>query len=116
MTAETRAQAVVDAARGETFPKEITIGNAVVRMSRPRKVGERAFAFRAVVSVDGKIIDRDTHVIVNPPTLIEDASGNVERAFTNRKGEAKTVRRYRVDPIACAARAALDAALGKKAR
>lgn len=111
MTAETRAQAVADAVRNETFPKDVTIGNAVVRISRPRKVGERAFGFHAVVKVGGKIIDRDSHVIVNPPTMIEDDAGSVE-IVAKRKG-VKITRRFRVDPIACAARTILQAALSK---
>lgn len=112
MTAETRAQSVADAIRSVSFPYEVTIGNAVVRLSRPRKAGPKAVSFRAVVKVNGKIIDRDEHVIVNPPTLIADDAGNVQRVFDHRDG-TQTVKRFRLDPVACIANVVLEAALGK---
>lgn len=112
MTAQTRAQGVADAIKSVSFPADIKIGNAVVRLSRPKRVAPGAVSFRAVVRVDGKIIDRDEHIIVNPPTLIADAAGNVDRVF-NKKDGTQTVGKFRFDPIACIAQVVLEAALGK---
>lgn len=115
MTAETRAQSVADAIRSVSFPYEVAIGNAVVRLSRPRKAGPRAVSFRAVVKVDGKVIDRDEHVIVNPPTLIADDNGVVQRVL-GRKDGAQTIKRFRLDPLACVAQVVLEATLSKAAK
>lgn len=112
MTAETRAQEIADAIRSVSFPYEVAIGNAVVRLSRPRKAGPRAVSFRAVVKVNGKVIDRDEHVIVNPPTLIADDNGAVQRVFTQNDG-SETIKRFRFDPMAVVVQVVLEAALSK---
>lgn len=100
-----RAAEVAEAFKSVSFPCDVSIGDSVVQISDPICRGN-ALRFSAAVRVDGKVVHRDEHVIVNPPLLYPDESGKIER-LVSVKGEQR-VERYRIDPLACAAQAVID--------
>ncbi len=104
--AEARAAEVDGAFKSLTFPVDVTMGKAVVRISSPRR-DRNQISFYAVVRVDGKVVHRDQHVIVNPPILFPDDAGDIERVMSSRDGTQKTVR-FRIDPLSCAAQVVVD--------
>lgn len=112
---DVRTQALLDHADGISFPAVVSIGNATVRISQPRRITANSVGFVAAVRIDGKLIDRDDHVIVNPPTLVPDDAGNIERVFEHRDG-SKSTKRYRFDPLMAMAEAVLDVALKRAGR
>lgn len=75
-------------------------------MSRPRRVSQNAVGFRARVRLNGESVT-DDHVVVNPPLLVPDANGDVERSITDKEGNTST-RRFRRDPLLALAQCVVD--------
>jgi hypothetical protein len=51
-------------------------------------------------------------IIVNPPTLVEDPNGEIERTYEDATTGEVTIRRLRLDPVECLIRTLIDVAGG----
>ena len=99
---EARAQEVSDYIKDLTFPYQTTVGKSTVRISSPRRVSG-GIRFNATVRVDGVLVHREEHVIINPPLLVSDENGDVTI------GSGERARKFRFDPMACVVNTVLEA-------